>query len=662
MNIFKLLNIASLKINVVLLIMLLLLPLAAYANERLFPTYPIIQNNIKFWQDVYTHYSSTQGILHDDEDLSIIYDIIELEAENVEGYQKINQNRIKARKKKYLNILKKLTSNPDTDDPKARLIAEKFGPSANSVTYQKATNRVRCQIGQKDRFLKGLQRSGAYLSQIRDIFETHGLPLDLAYLPHVESSFDLKAYSKFGAAGIWQFTLGTGRRFLKIGYTLDERWDPIISSHAAALLLKENYEKLNSWPLAITAYNHGAAGMVRAKKKWKNYPQIFSNYSSRSFKFASRNFYAEFLAARNVARSYKQYFGEVQFSPPRQTHTIVLEGFANLMDVLSIFKVDIETLAELNPAIRDPVFSGQKYLPQGYRLHLPTVGGGEENELLTSFPRENYFETQKPSQFYAVQQGDTAGKIARMHNIKLLDLLLANNLDRRATIYVNQNLRIPLPGEHLQKVPLAASQPAPAPLDVPKVPQPMPAAIVPLVFAETETPIRTSHIPPAARALPTVKTSLNSEIISGNLKIDEVWTEKNNVFGLIKVEVEETLGHFADWLEVKTRLLRRLNGLSFGRVVHIGQALIVPLDRVSKERFEEKRFDYHKRMQEDFFNAYRIESIKPYIIQPGENIWTLSNEKFNLPLWLIRQCNPAIDLHSLRRAQKLMIPIVEKRS
>ncbi len=102
------------------------------------------------------------------------------------------------------------------------------------------------------------------------------------------------AYSKFGAAGIWQFTRSTGRRYMEVGYVLDERRDPIRATHAAAQLLKENYEKLGSWPLAITAYNHGAAGMARARQKHGDYPAIFKSYRSRTFKFASRNFYSEF--------------------------------------------------------------------------------------------------------------------------------------------------------------------------------------------------------------------------------------------------------------------------------------------------------------------------------------------------------------------------------
>ena len=104
-----------------------------------------------------------------------------------------------------------------------------------------------------------------FKDRINQIFSKAKLPLELTVLPHVESSFQVNAYSSAGAAGIWQFTRGTGRLFMNIGYDVDERRDPILSTIAAAKLLKLNFKALQSWPLAITAYNHGTQGMKNAK-------------------------------------------------------------------------------------------------------------------------------------------------------------------------------------------------------------------------------------------------------------------------------------------------------------------------------------------------------------------------------------------------------------
>src|SRR5262245_20063059 len=131
------------------------------------------------------------------------------------------------------------------------------------------------------------------------IFEREGLPVALTRLPLVESCFNVRAYSKVGAAGIWQFMPSTGRYYLRIDNAVDERRDPVTATVAAATHLKGNYEVLHSWPLAITAYNYCRAGMANAVSTVgsSDIVDIIQHYHGPAFKFASRNFYAEFLAA-----------------------------------------------------------------------------------------------------------------------------------------------------------------------------------------------------------------------------------------------------------------------------------------------------------------------------------------------------------------------------
>jgi membrane-bound lytic murein transglycosylase D len=224
-----------------------------------------------------------------------------------------------------------------------------------------------------DRFQEGIIRSGACLDQIKEVFESYGLPVDLAYLPHVESSFNHQACSKARATGIWQFTRPTGRRFLRIGHLVDERRDPIASSHAAARLLRENYEVLGDWPMAITAYNHGLSGMLRAKRSKRTYETIFKEYKSRSFRFASRNFYAEFLVAREVAKNYQRYFGKLELDKPPKVQEVVVEDAVPLKEVARNFNVDVADIKSLNPSLKPSVYKGKKSLPRGYTLRLPAA-------------------------------------------------------------------------------------------------------------------------------------------------------------------------------------------------------------------------------------------------------------------------------------------------
>ena len=249
---------------------------------------------------------------------------------------------------------------------------------------------------------------------------------------------------------------------MTVGYDIDERRDPIMATYAAAQLLKENYEKLGSWPLAITAYNHGAAGMSRARQAHGDYPSIINNYRSRTFKFASRNFYSEFLAARRVAADYKRYFGDLDLKPPQHINSLVLDGYVAFKDVCRHLEVDPQELKALNPALREPVFEGQKHIPKGYSLRLPSrMSASNGNSLAAALPESLFHSSQKPSRFYTVQRHDTAGKIAKMHGVKLQDLILANNLNRRATIYPRQTLRIPVPGEPVAAPTQPLSRPKP---------------------------------------------------------------------------------------------------------------------------------------------------------------------------------------------------------
>src|SRR5207237_4490387 len=132
---------------------------------------------------------------------------------------------------------------------------------------------------------------------------------EIALLPLVESSFENRARSNAGAAGIWQFTRGTGRLYLNVNRKLDERLDPARATWAAARLLHDNYNALGSWPLAITAYNHGRAGMQRAQNEiGSELTSIIERYDGPLFGYASMNFYSEFVAAVEVYVNYRQYF------------------------------------------------------------------------------------------------------------------------------------------------------------------------------------------------------------------------------------------------------------------------------------------------------------------------------------------------------------------
>ncbi|MCP4754073.1 MAG: transglycosylase SLT domain-containing protein, partial [Proteobacteria bacterium] len=408
-----------------------------------FPAYPSIESNIAFWKDIYSKFDSSEGLIHDNLNLDIVYEVVSLEPRTKRGSRRRNKNRLKKIKNKYKYLLRKLAETQKPATKEEERVAALFGENRERGTLLTASQNIRFQRGQKDRFQKGLIRSRMHLAKIKSIFKDHGLSEDLAYLPHVESSFNYNAYSKYGAAGIWQFTYSTGKRFMTVNYTVDERWDPIRASYAAARLLKLNHQKLGDWALAITAYNHGATAMLRAQREKGSYERIVKEYNGRRFKFASRNFYSEFLAARDIAKRYEKEHAFPMIDPSIRTREVKLKGFVPVTRLTDYFKIDKASLRKLNLALREPVFRGQKYVPKGYRLRLPVRSGMDK--LIAEMPSSMFESKQRRSRFYWVRKGDVAGAIARRHGITLEDLIRANNLNRRARIYAGQNLRIPSP-------------------------------------------------------------------------------------------------------------------------------------------------------------------------------------------------------------------------
>jgi len=684
------------------------LPAWAGSMDAEFPVYDSIRPNVNFWKKIYTEYSTTQGIIHDKNNLAIIYEVIDLKDRNRHGSRKINKQRIKKVKKKYRRILAKLAQGKAPSDSQEHRVAALFGSQAKPVDFQNAMRNLRCQVGQNDPFRQGIIRSGAYLAEMKQIFRDAGLPEDLVYLPHVESSFNPKAYSKFGAAGMWQFTRSTGKHYMTVSYAIDERRDPIISTRAAVRLLKWNFKKFRNWPMAITAYNHGVSGMLRAKRRKGDYETIFKEYRSRIFKFASRNFYSEFLAAREIAHDYEKYFGKLILDAPVRTEEVALAGYGSLPEIARHLNLKLAELRDLNPALRIPVLKGQKFVPRGFPLKLPARDDRDWQQVMAELAPQIYKNDQKHSRIYTVRKGDTAGEIARNHGVKLNDLIAANNLDARATIHIDQNLRIPLPEDKPVRMAAAKtkgaaparlaaavqtkdagpeaneqskmaaikqqnekSEPRPdapvAQIDEPGPQQPQGVSGPDFDTIESNRNLEAAFLQMRTQISTAVQKPqrppdaiLNANIVQGQLAIKRIKTVRGRSIGRIQVEVEETLGHYAEWLEVSAGEIRRLNGLRFGKPLRINQSIKIPLRRVTKEDFEEKRFEFHKELAEDFFASFRVEKVETYTVRRGDSIWTISKEKFDVPLWLIKKYNAHLDFSELQPAQQLNIPIIEK--
>lgn len=453
--------------------------IASVHSAEKFPVYPCIKANVQFWEQVYGHYTTSHGILHDREHLGRIYTVVNLIKRDFPGAKPINEMRVTAARKQIEDILNRLAQGHAPRSPKERQIANLFGQRATNQSYLDAIERIRLQVGQKDRFVQGVMRSGKYIEQYRRIFLSHDLPAELAYLPHVESSFILKAHSKAGAAGFWQFTRGTGKEYMTVNNLVDERYDPYLAAHSAARLLKTNYEALKSWPLAITAYNCGRGGMLRAVNEKGNYANIFRSYSGGSFGFASRNFYSEFLAAKNVAtRLMADPQIRAQMHKPEASIALRLKQDMPIGLLRKTYNISQQDFVRLNPALLAPVTSGKKPIPKNTLVRLPAANKQARQSYIAELktPAVQTLASQpittsnsvilqnaavQPrvaamasppvantnkvinNYYYTVQQGDTFLAIARQFNISSGELLAANTRVDSNLIRPGQRLLIP---------------------------------------------------------------------------------------------------------------------------------------------------------------------------------------------------------------------------
>ncbi len=335
-----------------------------------FPIPSAIKGNVAFWRNVYGKWGRDKVAIHDNEYMGVIYEVVSLPASNRERFMRAR----KAHYKRHLEDLETRVRVGLSPSSYQRTLYNKLVDAGGKRAVYGASDRVRSQRGIREHFRRGMAISGRYDKKFREIFRKRGVPEDLAYLPHVESSFQAHARSNVGAAGMWQFMRGTGRLYnMTVNGTIDERLDPVIAAEGAARYLSDAYRKLRSWPLAITSYNHGQAGMARAKAIYgNNIGAIVRRYKGPLFKFASRNFYAQFVAAREVASHPKRYFPEgIRYQAPLSEDRLVLRYSMPASWVARHYGVSTYRLANLNRHWRKPARQGRANLPAGTTVWLP---------------------------------------------------------------------------------------------------------------------------------------------------------------------------------------------------------------------------------------------------------------------------------------------------
>lgn len=655
-----------------------LLLLALFASwtvraDSAFECPPELQRDVQFWIRIYTEVTTDQGLLHDDWNLGVVYEKL--------GFRPQDPPRERARiieeKKEHYRALLARFASGDTGglDADEQRIHDAFGPSASAAVFADARDHVRFQLGQANRFREGLMRAGIWEAHIARTLAARGVPAEIAALPHVESSFNPAAWSKVGAAGLWQFMPSTARRYMRVDSLVDERLDPFTATEAAANLLLYNYRLLGTWPLAITAYNHGPGGLLRAQTDLgtSNIATIVRRYNGSTFGFASRNFYVAFLAALEVDRDAEKYFGRIPRQPDAESTTVELPDYIPVSALIAAFKVDQGAMRSLNPALRPPIWSGARFVPRGYALRLPgAVDKGQIEKSLEQIPLSQRYLAQRSPERYRARRGDSLQSLARRSGVHLERLMAFNGLRALTPLKAGQWVQLPAPDTR-------AGSTAPVVVAATAVPAPGPRA-----SGQPATGTDAKETAFTARTSGTTSTPLGFEVrpefeapVMPVIPVDAPGPEAGSVFEdslsrasadpadysvapdqTIIVQAEETLGHFADWSGIRIGMLRAANHLHRSSTVSMGRRLRLPIARPDIARFESARRAYHRSLQDEYFASHRISGTETWMIRKGESLWTIRQARPALPAWLIRQYNPRVDFADLHSGDAINLPRV----
>jgi len=628
------------------------LALPAYANDEPFPLPSELERDVRFWLSIFSDVTTDEGLLHDNRNLSVVYERLPMPAKT--GRRERNR-RIGERRKHYQAILETLASgNRSGLSVEHERVLGLWGDDTPDEEFAAAARRIRFQHGLSDRFADSLRRAGYWRDHVNRSFRKHGVPTDLAALPHVESSYNPEARSHVGASGIWQFTRSTGRRFMQVDHIVDQRNDPFFATDAAARLLAYNYSITGNWPMAITAYNHGLAGARRAMRQHGNtaYADIMRNYKGRTFGFASRNFYVAFLAARQIDRDPDTYFPGVVPEEPVDYERFQLDAYVPVQTLLSTLGVSERDFRLHNPSLQATVWQGSKYVPRELELRVPRADlGSPLDALLAGIAPDQRFAEQLPDMFHTIERGDTLSQIADTYDTSVSTLVALNSLSSRHRIRAGQRLRLPAAGP-LPVV--AAAEPPPAPVEAGPEPPMEALADAPAIGAgpADEAEEVTEEGVLGEDMADTLMGTLQSALLSD----PSDYTVADDL--TIEVHPLETLGHYADWLGIRTQRLRDINGLAFRTPVVVGQRIKLDLSKSTIDEFERRRSRYHKEQQDAFFRRHTITGVAEHVVASGESLWILSLREYEVPVWLFRQYNPEVDLHRVRTGTTVRFPLL----
>jgi membrane-bound lytic murein transglycosylase D len=422
--------------------------------SNLFPRPPVLHSAIAFWTDIFGKYSENQSVVHSIDDLGKVYCVLDfrddaatLSPVRLEHEREAAEHNARVHIDAMLKRIDALQSHPEQLSAEERRIYDLFSGSSDPKRFRREIGNERVQRGLLERTQHAMETTSSYLPQMERVFAKYNLPPQLTRLPLVESSFNVDAYSKDGAAGIWQFIPSSARIYMRLDDIVDDRRDIWYSTDAAARHLRDDYDALRNWPLAVTAYNHGRGGLARGliAVQGTTLTDLLQRWHNDNFGFASRNFYAEFLAAGDVDRAWR---GQHPLNGSRgdllHYDTVAVRDYLPYETVRKLTGLDEDAFHALNPAYKPEVVAGKLYVPPGHEIRVPAGAAAQFAAAYEALPvSERYAHQRLYYATYVVRHGDTLGKLARRYGVSTTAILAANGMKPHTPIRVGKPIRIP---------------------------------------------------------------------------------------------------------------------------------------------------------------------------------------------------------------------------
>jgi membrane-bound lytic murein transglycosylase D len=443
----------------------------AHAVPAEFEKPAAIAANVAFWKRVYAEWRSDQIALHDENDLGLVYRVIDAPGRGTKdargrARKQVVSAAVAETAAALRSLHKKQPTKPDGLTDVEKEIFAALAPIDRRDKYAHADN-IRAQNGMYERFIQGYQRSGLYEQFITSEMERNGLPRQLIGIAFVESLFVTGARSKVGAAGIWQFMSYTGKEYMHLNAVVDERWDPILATESAARYLKQARQELDTWPLAITSYNYGRAGMraLANAAGTHDFGVILAVTKGKRFGFSARNYYASFLAVLEVLDEAPRRLGGVKKFAPWAYDVVRAPFPLYAAQLTGTGVVDAATLDALNPALTPAALAGRVPLPHGLSLRVPRGSGDALLAALGALPAAEKQKAARAVQAVHVSNGrQTLAAIAKKYKLDAKELAERTGLALTAVPARGAKVAIPPATARYTLLPEARGMPLSAPL------------------------------------------------------------------------------------------------------------------------------------------------------------------------------------------------------